>query len=283
MVQTETETERFLATIFDEGQTTCFTATPYGHAVSNFPKSKDLFYCINALHPYQDLNPSAEWHSPTTPRRADINVICFRNFLIELDHMPLNQQVEYVTSKLPVTSIIYSGGSSYHFIISLVTPLLNYTEYMNWSKRIHLMVPEADKATKNPSRLSRLPDVIRPDTDKMQTLHYLGSRIDNLELATKLPTLDTISFSGPMKAAHATPLILAAAHEPQQIMVERGLKGRNQFFYWLGCRMADSQLDPEKRLYFASEAYKNLPDVSGFSFEEALMAARIPAGKMVSR
>jgi len=267
----------FLSTIFSEGTTTCYTDSPYGYKVKTEPSEQDIFYCINELHPNKDLNPTKDWHDLNQPRRADCNVVCYRNFLVELDNMPLMDQISYVKSRLPVTSITYSGGSSYHFIISLETPLKTYEDYMNMARRILAAVPEADPACKNPSRLSRLPYRLRPDTQKEQKLVYLSTRIKNSELEAKLPVTKVYEQkvrSKDEKRVYITPLILEAVHEPNVVM-SRSNMTRNLFFYWLHNRFEDIGLPPDSRHKYVELAYQNLEDIEDFTFDEACAAARI--------
>jgi hypothetical protein len=269
---------KFLSLLFDEGHTSCFSDSPHGYKVSHYPGPKDTFFCINALHPYRDLNPTKDWHREDLPRRADSNVVCFRNFLIELDTEPLSAQIAYVRDKIPVSSIVYSGSKSHHFIISLTEPVLDYQNYMNIARRLLLLFPEADPTCKNPSRLSRLPFAIRPETNKTQELIYLGNRIPVTEILPLLPQLPepkiyTASTSPDKQFISA--LIIQAVIEPEQTMAEKGLRGRNQFFFYLGNRLKDALLDENKKLRYIEMAYSNLKDTEGFSFEEALTAARV--------
>src|SRR6185369_16107260 len=176
----------FLNVLFEPGEQTCFADTIKGTAVSLHPKHDDEFFSINALYSNRDENPIEPWHSENKPRRADHNVASFRNFLIELDNMPLAEQIDYVTKRIPVTSIVYSGGKSYHFIVSLEQALANAEQYLEVARRIQLAVPACDRACKNPSRLSRLPGAIRKDTDRVQDLVALGSRIPVAALLDKL-------------------------------------------------------------------------------------------------
>ena len=63
----------------------------------------------------------------------DKNVTDYRNILIECDNLDLNEQIEKLEKiKIPIRALVYSGGKSVHAII-------------------------------NPSRLSRLPGVLRGD------------------------------------------------------------------------------------------------------------------------
>jgi hypothetical protein len=268
----------FLDLLFDLSQVTCYTDTPHGYKVRPNPKDSDVFFCINALHPYRDLQPTKEWHNAAEPRRADCNVVCYRNFLIELDDMPLEEQIEYVTSKIPVSSIVYSGGSSYHFIVSLEHPVSTQAEYATLARRLLKLLPAADKACKNPSRLSRLPFRTRKETGRMQSLKFLGQRIPIKELEVRLPKVEErrkLDTSTPEARSYISSLVIEATAFPDRVMRERNLAGRNLFFYWIGQRMAETDMPLDARERMVEQAYNNLQDTSGFSYEEALMAARV--------
>jgi hypothetical protein len=267
----------FLELLFDEGQASCFTESPHGYKVHMTPAKDDLFFCINALHPTEDLAPTKDWHSQYRPRRADANIVCYRNFLLEMDNMALDAQIKYVTDLVPVSSIVYSGGKSYHFIISLETAIDAET-YRTWAKRLHLLVKEADPQCKNASRLSRLPDVVRPETGKTQELIELRTRINNSELEGILPELPVkpkVKYSAENKLNYVPQLVMEACIFPDDIMDRFELGGRNAFFFWLFNRMNEAQVAEGLREDYVERAYSNLRDVSDFSLEEARSAARL--------
>ena len=122
------------------------------------------FFSINAL----------------TKKRKDENVTSFRNILLEFDDISLRDQLALINT-IPKSTVVFSGGKSYHVIISLVNPCKNREEYNKLVKRIYDKVPQADKQAKNPSRFSRTPEAIR-DNGKKQDLIYVGKRITDAEL-----------------------------------------------------------------------------------------------------
>lgn len=267
---------KFLELLFESNQASCFTESPHGYKVSMAPSAGDLFFCINALHPTQDLAPTKEWHSQYKPRRADSNVVCYRNFLLELDEVPLTEQIAYVTNLVPVSSIVYSGGKSYHFVISLEEPV-SAKEYRSIAKRLCKLVDKADPMCKNPSRLSRLPDVFRPDTGKKQELVEIRSRVPNSELLGLLPEEQKLErkYSSSSKLQYAPQIVIEACIFPDEVMERFNLQGRNLFFFWLYNRMNDAQIPDTSREEYVERAYENLRDVSDFSLEEAKQAARL--------
>lgn len=271
---------KFLNLLFDDGQKTCFTSSPKGTKVLKYPYKSSIYFSINALHPTEDLAPSMPYHSPSVPRRADANVICFRNFLIEIDNMPLDKQVAYVRGLLPVSSIVYSGGKSYHFIVSLQEPCEDYLEYMQIAEQIAQRVPNLDPACRNPSRLSRLPNVMRPDTGKSQELLYVGRRIAKSELLEILPKVKynyEVTPSGVVSKGGKRMVpseVIEAVKDPAEYVDRFG--GRNQFFFWLGNRLREVADSSEDFIYRkVNQAYDRLPNQQGFPIQEAYTAARI--------
>lgn len=267
--------DNFLATLFEPQSLVCFTDHMNGYRAFTAPIDSDILFSINSLLP-EDRQPTKSWHSKGVPRRADSNVAQFRNFLLELDGMALDEQIKYVRDLVPVTSITYSGSKSNHFILSLETPLANLQEYQTWARRLHRLVTKADHTTKNPSRLSRLPFRTRPETGLEQKLLHMGPRVKNSELEALLPQLPApIVRSKEDTRIMITPQLLRAVQEPDAAMRDFNLNSRNMFFFWLYNRFQDLGLSLEARQYFVNTAYLNLKNKTDFNYEEALMAARL--------
>lgn len=267
---------QFLETLFDPGQATCFSPSPEGIKVYQAPVAQDIFFSINALHPTEDLAPTQSWHDKWKPRRSDKNVVCYRNFLLELDKMALDDQIAYVRSRIPYTTCVYSGGASYHFIVSLETPLQSSAEYQTFARRLHRALPEADPATKNPSRFSRLPFRIRPDTRKLQELISLNERISFAALDKVLPKVEAWTpQTTPRSASYLSALIVYAVEHPDEVMVDRHISGRNMFFYWLHNRLEECGVSGDDKARLVDKAYANLQNKTDFTYSEALQAARI--------
>lgn len=92
------------------------------------------------------------------------NVTDFRYALVESDCMALEEQNALIRElELPVAVLVYSGGKSLHAIVKI--DAANYDEYR---KRVDYLYGvcrknglEIDRQNRNPSRLSRMPGVIR--------------------------------------------------------------------------------------------------------------------------
>ncbi len=256
------DAEQLLSTLFEPGELVCSSPSPFGTEVKRIADPTDLFFSINPLH---------------TDRR-DSNVTCFRNVLIELDQMPLELQNNYVNQRLPTTTMVFSGKKSFHFIISLATPCLDEISYRALVDRIYAAVPGCDLSCKNPSRFSRLPGRLRPDTGVTQKLYRLGPRINNDYLESFLPPPIVAPANNDAEPWTDTDLLMLlnkAVLEPDKMMSVVGSSGRNAFFFWLGQRMADAKWSMDKRRDKIESTYKRLGDKSKFSLREAKHAARV--------
>ena len=184
-----------LKVLFDKGDWTCFAEAPRDTKVTPVYDCSNWNYNFFSINPLlqEDTMPVEEWHSKMIPRRADVNVAKFRNILIEVDKLSLEEQVQHMEKiNLPFSTCVYSGGKSYHWIISLVTPCPNRNEYDALVKRIYhaVGVDIVDRTCKNPSRFSRFPEAYRKDKDTFQTTKLILTRVDNQHLETWLNSKD---------------------------------------------------------------------------------------------
>jgi RecA-family ATPase len=96
----------------------------------------------------------------------DENVTRYRHALLEADDGDLGQQLGIIREmKVPVTCIVHSGGKSIHALVRIEAD--SYDEYR---RRVDYLFKQAvrfglkvDAGNRNPSRLSRLPGVMRGD------------------------------------------------------------------------------------------------------------------------
>lgn len=193
--------KEFFDILFDKGEGIC-TGDAYSTEVFPYPKEAEYF-SINPLHLLEDkayfLNPDK--YKQHVPRRADLNVTTFRNFMFEMDSVALEDQLKiFRNSAIPFTSIVYSGGKSYHAILSVdkgagtgVHTLDGVDDYKKMWRRLAARIdkearklgyayPEGsntflDSSCQNPSRLSRYPGVYRSNGN-MQEVVQLTERMD---------------------------------------------------------------------------------------------------------
>ena len=92
------------------------------------------------------------------------NVAEFRYALVECDGMELEQQNALIRElELPVACLVHSGGKSLHAIVHI-----DAADYAEYRKRVEYLYAvcrrnglELDQQNRNPSRLSRMPGVMR--------------------------------------------------------------------------------------------------------------------------
>ncbi len=130
------------------------------------------------------------------------NVTSYKYALVESDSMDIERQKALMEElKLPIAIMVFSGGKSVHAIVKIgAVNVQEYRERVDYLYRIceknHLLI---DKQNKNPSRLSRMPGVVRGD--KKQFIITEGTGCKDFtewknyieELTDTLP--DIINFS----------------------------------------------------------------------------------------
>lgn len=92
------------------------------------------------------------------------NVTEFRYALVESDSLDLERQNAIIREmELPIAALVYSGGKSLHAIVHIDAG--SYDEYRKRVDFLYMVCQknglEIDKQNRNPSRLSRLPGVVR--------------------------------------------------------------------------------------------------------------------------
>ena len=98
--------------------------------------------------------------------RKDANVTAYRYALVECDNMELGKQQAIIKQlELPCAALVYSGGKSVHAIVKVDAP-----DYAEYRKRVDYLYAACqkngltlDQQNRNPSRLSRMPGILRGD------------------------------------------------------------------------------------------------------------------------
>lgn len=105
------------------------------------------------------------------------NVTEFRYALVESDNIPIERQNAIIRElELPVAVMVHSGGKSLHAIVRIEAE--SYEEYR---KRVDFLYEickknglEPDTANRNPSRLSRMPGVVRSGNKQFIAAKNIG-------------------------------------------------------------------------------------------------------------
>lgn len=107
----------------------------------------------------------------------DENVTSYRYALVECDTMPVERQYAIIKQlELPVAVLVHSGKKSLHAIVRV--DALNYEEYRTRVDYLYSICKknglELDKQNRNPSRLSRMPGVMRGDKPQYIVARGIG-------------------------------------------------------------------------------------------------------------
>lgn len=211
--------DKFFKVLFDENDYFC-----RGHAKARkvhpvFPAQSGYeFFTVNPLDSKIDhAHFVKDYYDKDTPRRADLNVTCFRNFVFEMDGLSLESQIILLKNcKIPWATITYSGGKSLHAILSLEVPLdlephkvESIIEYKRIWRRICAFLEQ--KATEyelckkgekvidysccNPSRFTRYPCSLRVDKNDIQKVMNIGYRISPVEFRDLLDKCPQVASS----------------------------------------------------------------------------------------
>lgn len=108
---------------------------------------------------------------------SDKNVTAFRYALIESDSMPLDKQYATIQAlKLPVQVLVHSGKKSLHAIVHVDAD--SYDEYRKRVDELYKICEangmQLDRNNRNPSRLSRMPGLMRGGQPQYIVAEHMG-------------------------------------------------------------------------------------------------------------
>ena len=164
----------FYELLFRDGEKICL-----GHTIFEI-KTKDWRFGTTNTWEYFSTNP-------LKGTRSAANVSEFRNMLFEFDKGSRAEQVAMIkTTRIPFSTLVWSGGKSHHLIIALDEDLGSKETFREYWLAVAAVMKKydvfPDEACKDPSRLSRCPDSIRKDRNEEQTLLVVKKRVTRQEL-----------------------------------------------------------------------------------------------------
>ena len=192
------DSQKLINLMFRPGETVCVSNNKYGY--HSIPVENALKAEVTLVSPHPDVAiqkvPSDSLIfvalNPIKGFREDANCTAFRNFLIEMDLGPLNEQYAYITRLgMPFSAAVFSGGKSLHFLISLEEDLPSEKVYRIIAEWILSIVTASDQNCKNPSRSIRLPGAMRDNGNLQKMVEYRGAvkMSDMIAWLSKYPDL----------------------------------------------------------------------------------------------
>lgn len=160
--------KKIISVLFRENEEVCVSHDEYGY--HSLPLNGLEYQTVELVSPNSQIEPKTISTSeiklisinPVKGFRRDENVTSFRNFLIEIDSMPLADQLKYADDMLlPYSACVFSGNKSLHFAVCLDDGLPSYKVYYYYANWILRIMAKADQKTKNPTRSIRFPGAIR--------------------------------------------------------------------------------------------------------------------------
>lgn len=208
----ENKTREFYKVLFNDDEFTCFGENKY--ATKTYSAIKTGIKEENVLF---SINPHLKGST-----RADTNVIAWRNLLFEIDEynsdvpgvkgdpVPLDIQATIVhRAGLPYSTCVNSGGKSLHWIVAVDDPFVSSKVEIEslWKAIADILNKTAkemghnitfDRATKNPSRLSRAAGAVRikeNGENKIQKVQRVRGRISSSDLLNWLESNEVDWYS----------------------------------------------------------------------------------------
>lgn len=191
--------KKLLNLMFKDGDTVCASPNQYGyHSMPLAMAMSDRVTLIPTPDSCRKRN--IEWNekafeyihseklllialNPIQGFRLDENCYAYRNFLVEMDTGDLSEQLQYVKAiGMPYSAVVFSGGKSLHFLISLDIDLPDQKAWRKIAEWILNIATLADQQTKNPSRSIRIPGAFREPGKQQKLVEFKGKvKFDELK------------------------------------------------------------------------------------------------------
>lgn len=170
--------------------------------------------------------------------RKDANITAYRYALVECDNMELGKQQAIIKQlELPCAALVYSGGKSVHAIVKVDAP-----DYAEYRKRVDYLYAACqkngltiDQQNRNPSRLSRMPGILRGDKKQMLLETNIGKSCwdewrDWLEAETdELPETESLAADWVSLPPLADPLIFGVLRKGHKMLLAGPSKAGKSF------------------------------------------------------
>lgn len=222
---------------------------------------------VRARDPYPEFLHTDEnmmCINPCTYRRFDkITNVYSLLFEVDKDMTPKQQVRAFLESKIPFTTMTFSGNKSIHVIVRFANPISYENHDDSWQKIWWTAIAKAlskhgiiaDEATKAVGQISRLPGSLNEKTNKEQKLLLLRDRVTHEEMLQWLKDNDvTLGLPEPKmpKPTYTTELSDVKKYDiaKRKNIEQRGMytssweTGGYMWFFALGARFSGLNMDP---------------------------------------
>lgn len=145
---------------------------------------------IEAIHKYETIGEALGDYDPDVGAwirfnpldgkgGKNVNVTDYRYALVESDEMEIGRQYAIMQQlELPVAALVHSGKKSLHAIVRI--DAINYEQYKQRVEHLYAICEQnglkVDQQNKNPSRLSRMPGVMRGENKQWLIATEVGKQ-----------------------------------------------------------------------------------------------------------
>ena len=193
----------------------------------------------------------------------DNSITAYKYALVESDNMSLDDQYSVMLAlKLPIAALVASGGKSLHAIVKVDAE--NETEYRERVQTLFEVCNKnglsVDKQNKNPSRLSRMPGVMRGDRMQELLATNLGASswaewmtyiddphdilppiLDWYTIKDDLPPLQEELIAGVLRKGHKMMVSAASKAGKSFLMIELAVR-LAEGLDWMDCECRKSRV-----------------------------------------
>lgn len=276
----------FLSLLFDSGEEICVSDSKYAHM--SVPLENLHEKTVRLISSNPAISPKMVGVSqlqlvalnPIKGNREDENCTALRTFLVEIDTIPLKDQYDYVQSmRLPYSMIVFSGGKSLHFGITLSEDLSSLETYKYLATWILNVMSKADQNTKNPSRGIRMAGAMRDG--KEQKLIELKRRIPLGDLNAWLSQFEHLRPPPPAKYVEVSDKGLDTLPRWVTSALEAGVssyavsngEGRNQRWFKIFCEFAKRGFSSEESMGLLQKYFEEESDFKQSEWETIAKSA----------
>ena len=222
----------------DKGRTFPWRSADQIFTLNDFANIDECLRVVQSCHKgaWISLNPVSQQIKGKAP--TDSEVTDYRHALVEADDLSQDEQWQQLRElNLPVLAVVWSGGKSLHAIVKIdagnnlqlfrerVAKLYAYLKEKNFP---------ADRANKNPSRLTRLPGVRREEDMQYLVAREFGPKDWDTFERMFLSKLDRRSETSPVNGQKGGRPFMPVTEFAKQFLDKYSENGMLLLQYWNG-------------------------------------------------
>lgn len=274
---------KLLKLMFRENETVCVSHNKYGY--HSVPLENTFDGEVNLISPSYPAIPIDRVRSrdlmllalnPIKGWRQDANCTAYRNFLIDLDYGPIDEQLDYIKKiGIPYSAIIFSGNRGLHVLISLDKDLPSESIYRTLGEWILNVATAADQNCKNPSRCIRVAGAVRDNGNEQKLVEFHGAvKLSDLSSwLLKFPDAKPRKWEATEPSEIPDPYLLPSWIRKQLRDGFDFKNGRNKTWFSIACAFAKAGFSMEDTMTYLDGHFIPERDFTRREWESAIKSA----------